>query len=690
MLPATLKVLDIHPASSTMPAMFANVRGSELKMRSSARPTCWQIILIANRVAVFCMVVSVFSFAFVAAARATESQRLPGHIPGAVTRLNLQPLDRLPSSQRLSLAIGLPLRNRDTLTNLLQQLYDPSSPQYHHWLTPDQIAQLFGPTDQDYQAVIAYANANGLTVTGTHADRTLVNVSGAVADIEKSLHVTMRVYQHPTEPRAFYAPDVEPSLDLSVPLWHISGLDNFTVPHPGAARGMSSDKAAGAAPGTGSGPGNAYWGSDYRAAYAPGVSLTGAGQAVGLLELDGYYTNDITAYEAQTGLPNVTLTNVLVDGATGIPDGNANWVGEVSLDIEMAISMAPGLSKVIVYESPNCCYYWVDILKRMQEDNAAKQLSSSWLFDYDDPNADPIYQEFAMQGQSFFQCSGDNLAFYNGVPQWTDDANVTLVGGTILSTTGAGGSWTSETTWKNNGTIGSGGGISTSYLGNVSIPTWQQGISMTLNHGSTTMRNVPDVSMVAYDCWVISDNGSSGWWWGTSIAAPLWAGFAALVNQQATADGQPTIGFINPAVYTIGKGVTYATCFHDVTTGNNTNLNSGGNFFAVTGYDLCTGWGSPIGAALIRALLANSPRLGITGISIQGHDVFLTWQSLAGATNVVQVTRGAADGSYSNNFVNLSTNIITAVTGLTTTNYLDASGATNAPSRYYRVHITSP
>jgi len=71
---------------------------------------------------VFCLVVSVFSFAFVAATRATESQRLPGHIPGAVTRLNLQPVDRLPASQRLSLAIGLPLRNRDTLTNLLQQL----------------------------------------------------------------------------------------------------------------------------------------------------------------------------------------------------------------------------------------------------------------------------------------------------------------------------------------------------------------------------------------------------------------------------------------------------------------------------------------------------------------------------------------------------------------------------------------
>ena len=185
-----------------------------------------------------------------------------------------------------------------------------------------------------------------------------------------------------------------------------------------------------------------------------------------------------------------------------------------------------------------------------------------------------------MQGQSFFQCSGDYLAFYNGVQQWTDDANVTLVGGTMLTTTGAGGSWASETTWKNNGTIGSGGGISASYLGNVPIPSWQQGVSMSLNHGSATMRNVPDVSMLAYDAWVISDNGSAGWWWGTSIAAPLWAGFTALVNQQAALNGQSPVGFINPAIYTIGTGTTYAASFHDITTGNNINSNSAGKFFA--------------------------------------------------------------------------------------------------------------
>jgi subtilase family serine protease len=623
---------------------------------------------------------------FTTVANAAEGQVLNGHIPRAVTDLLLQPIGRLPGSTNLYLVIGLPLRNTGALTNLLEQLYNPSSPQYHHWLTPNQFAQLFGPTEQDYQAVITYAETNGLTVTGTHSDRTLVDVNGAVADIEKTLHVTMQVYQHPTEARTFYAPDVEPSIDLSVPLSHISGLNNFIVPHPGGAKGTPSDKEVSAGLGTGSGPGNAYWGNDYRAAYVPGVSLTGSGQVVGLLELDGYYTNDITAYKTQAGLPNVTVTNVLVEGFSGTPDTDANWVGEVSLDIEMAISMAPGLSKVVVYESANCCYYWVDILKRMQEDNVAKQLSCSWLFDYDDPNAEPIYQEFQTQGQSFFQCSGDYLAFYKGVPQWTDDANVTLVGGTMLTTSGAGGSWTAETTWSNgNGVNGSGGGISASYLGNVSIPSWQQGLSTNLNLGSTTMRNVPDVSMIAYDAWVISDNGSSNWWWGTSIAAPMWAGFTALANQQAALNGQPTVGFINPAIYAIGKGLAYGSSFHDITTGGNPNSHSPTRFFAVSGYDLCTGWGSPTGSNLINLLAPSPVAFQITGIAEQGNDIWITWQTSVGSTNTLQATAGGTDGSYNtNNFT-----AIFAVTNTvgTSTDYLDVGGATNLPSRYYRVRL---
>jgi BACON domain-containing protein len=124
---------------------------------------------------------------------------------------------------------------------------------------------------------------------------------------------------------------------------------------------------------------------------------------------------------------------------------------------------------------------------------------------------------------------------------------------------------------------------------------------MSNNNGSTTKRNIPDVAMVADNVFIVADNGQQETTGGTSTAAPLWAGFAALANQQAVAAGLPTIGFINPALYHIGTNSDYAACFDDITVGNNTN-NSATKYLAVPGYDLCTGWGSPSGGSLIIAL----------------------------------------------------------------------------------------
>jgi subtilase family serine protease len=565
-------------------------------------------------------------------AQAGQRQRLPGHVPAAIERFHLQPVGRLPAAQRLSIVIGLPLRNRDGFHQLLDEIYDPHSPQYRDYLTPAQIAERFGPTEQDYDAVVAFAKTNGLQILHMHPGRTVLTVAGNVADIEKAFHVIMQLYRHPVENRTFYAPDSDPSVDLSVPLLHISGLDNYFLPRPGGHPGKGPARD-GATSGGGSGPGGAYLGQDFRTAYVPGSSLTGSGQSVGLLELDGYYSNDIVSYEELAGLPNVAVTNVLVDGASGTPDSHSDWVGEVSLDMEMVIAMAPGISRLIVYEAPNFGTTWLDILTQMQEDDSAKQLSSSWLFEFDDPMADPIYQELAMQGQSFFQCSGDDLAFYNGVYQWTDDPNVTLVGGTAL-TTANDGSWVSETVWTNgDGVTGSGGGVSASYMGNYRIPTWQKGINMTANGGSTTNRNVPDVAMVAYNAYVIWDDGASDWWWGTSIAAPLWAGMTALANQQAAAHSEPSLGFLNPALYAIGGGTLYSSCFHDITSGNNTNSYSSNLYFAVPGYDLCTGWGTPNGVNLINAL-TQTPNIYDTFRNTNGS-VTLFSVCVPGSTNVV-------------------------------------------------------
>ena len=581
--------------------------------------------------------VSMALWLLVTPAQAQQRRTLPRHVPAAA---HGQPVDRLPGSTRLNLAIGLPLRNQEALTKLLQQIYDPGSPQYRQYLTPEQFTEKFGPTEQDYQAVIDFANRSGFRITATHPNRVLLDVNAAVADIEKALHVTMRVYRHPTEGRRFYAPDVEPSVGVEIPVLDISGLNNFTRPHPANLKMAPRQATTRARPADGSGTDGNYMGYDFRAAYAPGVSLTGSGQTIGLVQFDGYYPADITAYESAAGLPNVALTNVYINGFDGTPSGGDGDI-EVSLDIEMVISMAPGLSKVILYEAqtngiPN------DVLNRMATDNQARQLSCSWGWGGGpDPTADEIFQQMAAQGQTFFAASGDSDAFIGSTSDFfpADDPYITIVGGTTLTTTGPVGPWVSETVWNwgveygsTYDGVGSSGGISTSYA----IPSWQQGVDMSGNGGSTTMRNIPDVALTADNVYVIADNGTEypgvG---GTSCASPLWAAFTALANEQAATNGLPVVGFMNPAVYLIGTELDYASDFQDTTTGNNVWIGSPNQFSAVAGYDLCTGWGTPTGSNLVNALsrppdaLRIRPVTGFTASGAVGGPFNITSQSYA-------------------------------------------------------------
>jgi subtilase family serine protease len=616
---------------------------------------------------------------FATAAKATERQELHGHVPTAVTKLNLVPVGRLSSTNRLHLAIGLPFRNEEALGTLLQHLYDPTSPKYHQYLTPKQFTEMFGPTEQDYKAVIAFAKANGLAVTTTFPNRALVDVEGTVAGIEKALHVTMQVYSHPEEARTFYAPNTEPSLGVTVPLLRIGGLDNYSLLHPNfVAKPMIT---ANATPNAGSGPGGSYLGNDFPAAYVPGTSLTGSGQTVGLVQFDGYTASDITYYETLAGLPTVTLTNVLIDGATGAPSGNGGEI-EVSLDIEMVISMAPGVDEVVVYEVPNPSP-WEDVLHRVANDNLAQQISCSWAGGSPDQSAEQAFMQMAAQGQSFFSASGDYGAKTGPMSFPQDSTNITIVGGTVLTTSGPGGSWASETTWS-----GSGGGTSTYY----SIPPWQQSVNMANNHGSTTKRNIPDVSLTAVNVYERAD-GQDYFYPGTSIAAPLWAGFAALVNQQAAANGKPSIGFVNPAIYTIGTGPNYASCFHDITTGNNTNRSSPNRFFAVSGYDLCTGWGTPNGTNLINALsppplTANftaSPTGGVAPLTVTFADastgIITNWFWSFGDGATTNATTPGMQHTYATGGTYAVTEIVTGFGGFSTptrANYITVLSPTEA------------
>jgi hypothetical protein len=519
-------------------------------------------------------------------AQAQQRQQLPAHVPTVIAQKRLQPIATLADTTNLDLVIGLPWRNEASLATLFKQLYEPTSPGFHHWLTPAEFNEQFAPSDADYQKLVTYARSNHLTIIATHPDKSLLHVRGSVSTIQNALHVKMHRFQHPTENRSFYAPDVDPSLDIDIPISHISGLDNFVIPHPVAGHQSTG----------------AFSAKDLRTAYAPDVTLTGAGQVVGILQFAGYFPSDITAYEASAGIPNIPIQNVYLNGYKGIPETTGLPNTESSGDIEFAMAMAPGLSKVVVYGAPSdasCVELLDEMANPTHGEPLPNQLSTSYTIFF---NADvyKAFQRLAAQGQTFFAASGDDGAYNEmagaGCPPPADYPLVTCVGGTVLNTNA--GAWQSETTWES-----SGGGISYDDPINFAIPSWQVGLDMSANGGSTTKRNCPDVAMVAQNITVIDHNGLTEGFNGTSAGGPLWAGFCALVNQQAELSGKPHAGFLNPALYTIGQGSNYSSCFHDITQGDNFDAANPSRYKATKGYDLCTGWGTPKGQALINELV---------------------------------------------------------------------------------------
>ena len=529
-------------------------------------------------------------------AAAVRRGMLASCLPDAVANRRAAMMSAVGPQQRLKLEIQLPLRNQAELTRLLHDLYDPMSPNFHKYVSVSAFTERFGPTAADYKKVVAWAKANGLTVTATTSNRRLVAVESSVDAVNRALQVKVNNYQHPTEGRTFYSPDREPAaVGLTVPLLQITGMTNYVLPHPMLRYGAAPNL-------TGAGPSGEYLPSDMRAAYYGKGPLTGKGQSIGILSFDGYLARDVQLYYSKTGMTStVPIKNVLVGGfsgactAVGSTTSSTCDDGEQVLDIVNAIGMAPGIKQILFYEGSSD----TEILNQMATDNLAKVLSSSWGWNpADAASDDPIFQEFAAQGQSFVSASGDSgefnssTYFFPGV-----DPYVTQVGGTELTTTGPGGAWSAETAWPQSG----GGNVS-----GTPIPTWQQltGVINSGNLGSTTLRNSPDVAAEAnFDNPTVINGSFVTGFGGTSFAAPRWAGFLALVNEQSVANGRGTVGFINPAIYNLGISSSGSSAFHDISSGSNPpTAGDGSGFSAVPGYDLVTGWGSPAGASLINLL----------------------------------------------------------------------------------------
>ncbi|MGA8501836.1 MAG: S53 family peptidase [Candidatus Sulfotelmatobacter sp.] len=594
------------------------------------------------------------AFMLIAIPGQAQQRLLTRHVREEVANGRAQLIGQLPATQTLRFDMVLPLRDRAGLENFLQEVQDPASLSHHQFLTPQEFTARFGPSQQDWDALVAFAKASGFDIiSGTLEGRDL-RLTGTVANIEKAFHVTMGVYQDLTEDRTFFAVDREPTVDLPFQLWHITGLDNDSKPHPmyvkksdyAKAHGIDADKVVSHAT-TGSGPSASFLGSDMRAAYYGGTALTGSGQNIALFEFAGTDLADLTTYYKNAGQTEPYTPTLISTGgyATSCVDSGSKACDdtEQTLDMTQAMGMAPGSTMLYMYVcgdvlasgsgniSDTAC---ISAMVTDTDAPLSKQISCSWGWTPADPSTlDPYFEQMASQGQNFFAASGDSSAWSASNEAWpADDANIVSVGGTDLTTSSAAGPWKSETAWAD-----SGGGISPD---SIPIPSWQQlsGVITSSNKGSTTLRNGPDVSANAnFTFYVCADQTTctANDYGGTSFATPMWAGYLALANEQAATNGD-TIGFINPILYPAALTSSYGTYFHDITSG------SCGTYSGITGYDLCTGWGSPNTTGIIN-LLAGSATPSFT-LSASPSSLSVT-QGSSGTSTITVTDAGGFTGS---------------------------------------------
>jgi kumamolisin len=567
-------------------------------------------------------------------AQAPGGIRIMGHVPTKGISKATH-LGRLDASKQMSLTVALNLRNQSELTALIASLHDPKDPLYGQFLTPQQFAQKFGPAPEDMAAIKNYLSANNLKFNGSSTST--IKVSGAVRDVEKVFNLEMHQYQT-ADNRVVFAPNLDPQVDSSMAskISGILGLNSFTslIAH-------RHKKVADGSTGIGTGPGGGMGPSDIQKAYNfSGGNVNGSGQTLALMELDGYTPSDISGYASQFGITNVPLQNVMVDSYNGAAGDGAD---EVTLDIELMMAVAPGASKILVYEGPNSDTGPVDVYTKIADDNLAKQVSSSWGSAESQNTSsflnseNAVFQQMAAQGQSIYAAAGDDGAYDDGSTLSVDDPGsqpyVVSAGGTTLSVN-SNGSYKSESSWGITGSNqqGGGGGISSTWP----IPSWQAGLATAANKGSSTMRMVPDISLNANPQTGYAVYVAGAWdiYGGTSCAAPLWAAFTALANQQRLANNLPVLGFPNLAIYQLGQSSLYSQLFNDIKDGS-TNL----YYPAVSGYDLSTGFGSFNATALISNLAGSGSAALVapTDVTVVPHNQIATisWPATGGALSYI-------------------------------------------------------
>ncbi|MGI8689790.1 MAG: protease pro-enzyme activation domain-containing protein [Thermomicrobiales bacterium] len=553
--------------------------------------------------------------------------------------------------QAMTLAISLKVQDQHALDTFLHDLYDPTSPQFHHYLTPTDFSKRFIAGGR--QTVVDFFTNAKFAVTD-HGMGSIINATGTVAQVQTTLKVTISDYQDgagSTYAAADGAPTLPPSVSPAIQA--IAGLDNvIQVKTHMAPTPAPTDGSAPAAPTTGaSGCDAALNVASTFGAYTPNQLQTayhftpftqrgeqGQGQIIGLMEVDDYKDANVAAYQNCFGT-NVPVSRVPVDGGTH----PGAFEEEVELDMDVYLGMLPKLQQLLVYESDIRITAIIDSLQAMANDNLASVVSISFGGCEQNRNINTflmpentIFEQMAAQGQSVFAASGDSgsrdcllhhtpNASALAVDDPASQPYVTGVGGTKLTIDSTTNTYTGETVWNgfSTGSGAGGGGLSSVWP----MQEYQTGPGVA-NAYSDGKRQVPDVAANAdpksgfiiyttdpQSCARVTGAAGPSCFMatgGTSVAAPMWAAAATLTNQHLLAAGYPRMGFANPIIYRLFN--TDPAVFHDITTGHNCfdascDATTDLRYPATPGYDLATGVGTFDAFAFSDAVLTSLPHI---------------------------------------------------------------------------------
>lgn len=522
---------------------------------------------------------------------AGAATRIPGHVPDALQGARRDADARVArGGDPLTLTVVLKREQQEAFGRWLRDLYDPASSAYRRYLRPEALADRFGPTRSAYERVRAHLVRQGFRVVRGSKNRLTLTIEGTRTVAERAFDVTIDDYARGS--RTFFANGRDPALPdaLAPHVAAIVGLSSLPRPHASiegiqhniakaicyvklgamiaernhqriiqdkpqltfaeqqalARKCYAAERLAleHGRPPNAIDPPPPSW-----------VGIDGLGQTVGLLQFDTFETSDVADYMAWLGIPAGKLADVTAVHVNGGASPGPNEE-EVLLDIAAVLTVAPG-AKIRVYDAPftGRGTSFQSLFNAMIDDGV-DIISNSWAYCEDQTtladvqSIDAILATAAAAGISVFNASGDTGSTClngaaNTVAVPASSPNATAVGGTSL-TDGPGFTYGSETWWNgvaDTPPTGQGGfGVSKFFP----RPSYQDGFTV------ATGRSVPDVAVNADPangimiCQASKGGCPTGLYFGgTSAAAPIWAGFTALLNQAQGAN----LGLLNPVIY---------------------------------------------------------------------------------------------------------------------------------------------